>query len=63
MVVRRLHRIDPAKLRADFENAGFLLEAETDLLRNPADNHSKLALDPAIRGQTDRIVYRFREPG
>lgn len=62
-VVRSLHRIDPEKLRADFEHAGFFLEAESDLLRNPADDHSKLALDPAIRGQTDRIVYRFRKPG
>lgn len=62
-VVRKLHRIDPAKLRADFERAGFKLEAASDLLRNPADDHSKLSLDPAIRGKTDRIIYRFRKPG
>ncbi|MCY7296081.1 class I SAM-dependent methyltransferase [Alteromonas sp. a30] len=62
-VVRKLHRIDPAKIRADFERAGFTLEEESDLLRNPADDHSKLALDPAIRGRTDRIIYRFRKPG
>jgi predicted methyltransferase len=61
-VVRKLHRIDPAVLRADFERAGFKLEAESDLLRNPADDHSKLSLDPAVRGKTDRILYRFRKP-
>jgi predicted methyltransferase len=61
-VVRKLHRIDPAVLRADFELAGFKLEAESDLLRNPADDHSKLSLDPAVRGKTDRILYRFRKP-
>jgi predicted methyltransferase len=61
-VVRKLHRIDPAVVRADFERAGFKLEAESVLLRNPADDHSKLSLDPAIRGKTDRIIYRFRKP-
>jgi predicted methyltransferase len=61
-VVRKLHRIDPAVLRADFERAGFKLEAESDLLRNPADDHSRLSLDPAICGKTDRIIYRFRKP-
>jgi len=61
-VVAKLHRIDPAVVRADFERAGFVLEAETDLLRNPADDHGKNVFDPAIRGKTDRFVYRFRKP-
>ena len=61
-VVEKLHRIDPAVLRADFERAGFVLEAESNLLRNPADDHSKNVFDPSIRGNTDRIVYRFRKP-
>jgi predicted methyltransferase len=61
-VVDKLHRIDPATVKADFERAGFVLEAQSDLLRNPADDHSKLVFDPAIRGKTDRIVWRFRKP-
>lgn len=61
-VVEKLHRIDPAVIRADFERAGFVLEAESNLLRNPADDHSKNVFDPSIRGNTDRIVYRFRKP-
>ena len=61
-VVDKLHRIDPAVLRADFERAGFVFDGESDLLRNPADDHSKLVFDPAIRGKTDRVVYRFRKP-
>jgi predicted methyltransferase len=61
-VVEALHRIDPAVVRADFEHAGFVLEAESDLLRNPQDDHSKLVFDPSIRGHTDRFVYRFRRP-
>ncbi len=61
-VVERLHRIDPAVVRADFERAGFVLEAQSDLLRVPEDDHSKNVFDPSIRGRTDRFVYRFRKP-
>jgi predicted methyltransferase len=61
-VVDKLHRIDPATLRADFQRAGFVLDGESNVLRNPADDHSKLVFDPAIRGKTDRVVYRFRRP-
>ena len=54
--------IDPAVIRADFERAGFVLDGESDLLRNPDDDRSVNVFDPAIRGRTDRIVYRFRKP-
>ena len=40
-----------------------MLEAESPLLRNPADDRSVNVFDPSIRGRTDRIVYRFRKPG
>jgi predicted methyltransferase len=61
-VVEKVHRIDPAVLKADFQRAGFVLEAESDLLRNPADDHSLLVFDEKIRGKTDRAVFRFRKP-
>lgn len=61
-VVDKLHRIDPATVKADFKAAGFVLEAESPLLANPADDHGKLVFDPAIRGKTDRFLYRFRKP-
>ena len=61
-VVEKLHRIDPATVRADFERAGFRLEAQSDLLANPADDHTKGVFDPAIRGKTDRFLYKFRKP-
>ena len=61
-VVDKLHRIDPAVVRADFERAGFVLEAQSDMLRNPDDDRSKNVFDPSIRGRTDRFVYRFRKP-
>ncbi|MEO6247278.1 MAG: methyltransferase [Sphingomicrobium sp.] len=61
-IVEKLHRIDPAVVRADFERAGFVLDGESAMLRNPADDHSLLVFDPAIRGRTDRFVYRFKRP-
>ena len=61
-VVEKLHRIDPAVVKADFERAGFVLEAESRILRVPADDHSKNVFDPSIRGKTDRFMYRFRKP-
>lgn len=60
-VVDKLHRIDPATVEADFKAAGFRLEAKSPLLANAADDHSKMVFDPAIRGKTDRFLYRFRK--
>lgn len=60
--VEKYHRIDPAVIKADFEKAGFKLDGESDLLRNPADDHSLLVFDEKIRGKTDRAVLRFRKP-
>lgn len=60
--VEKLHRIDPAVIKADFERAGFVLDGQSDLLRNPADDHSLLVFDPKIRGNTDRAVLRFKKP-
>jgi predicted methyltransferase len=60
--VEKYHRIDPAVVKADFEKAGFRLEAESDMLKNPADDHGLPVFDPKIRGKTDRFVYKFRKP-
>lgn len=62
VTVDKLHRMDPAVLVADFKAAGFVLEAESPLLRVSGDDHTKLVFDPAVRGNTDRVVYRFRKP-
>ena len=57
-----LHRIDPLQLQREVEAAGFMLEAHSDALRNPDDDHSRAVFDPAIRGHTDQVVLRFRKP-
>jgi len=61
-VAQKLHRIDPATVRADIEAAGFVFDGESPVLRNPADDHKKSVFDPSIRYRTDQIVYRFRKP-
>lgn len=61
-IVDKLHRIDPATVKADFARAGFVLDGESDMFRNPADDHTKLVFDPSMRGMTDRMVLRFRKP-
>lgn len=60
--VQKLHRIDPNTVKADFKKAGFVLEGESSILRNPGDDHSLLVFDPKIRGKTDRFVFKFRKP-
>lgn len=57
-----LHRIDPGLLKRDLQAAGFVLDGESDVLRNPADDRSRPVFDPAVRGQTDQVVLRFRRP-
>ena len=61
-IVDKLHRIDPARVKADFVAAGFTLEAESQLLASLADDHGKSVFAPEIRGKTDRLLYRFRKP-
>ena len=39
-----------------------MLEAESDLLRNPKDDHALNVFDKAIRGTTDQFVLKFRRP-
>lgn len=57
-----LHRIDPAAARKEIEAAGFRFEGELNILRNPADPHTALVFDPAIRGKTDQFAFKFRKP-
>lgn len=59
---KTLHRIDPAAVKAEVTAAGFVYEGEYRGLANPADPHTAIVFDPAIRGKTDQFVYRFRKP-
>jgi predicted methyltransferase len=57
-----LHRIDPARIKTEIEAAGFVLESQSDVLRNAADDHRLSVFDPLIRGRTDQISFLFRRP-
>ena len=57
-----LHRIDPAIVKKQVEAAGFVLDGESNALRNPADPHTIKVFDKSIRGHTDQFMYRFRKP-
>ncbi|THD60481.1 methyltransferase [Phenylobacterium sp.] len=61
-VANRLHRIDPAVVKAEVEAAGFKFDGESKVLANPADAHDKMVLETTILGQTDQFLYRFRKP-
>jgi len=57
-----LHRIDPQEVKVEVEKAGFIFDGEIKVLANANDDHSLKVFDPAIRGKTDRFVFRFRKP-
>jgi len=57
-----LHRIDPAVVKKEVLAAGFKLEAQSDVLHNPDDDHTAKVFDPSIRGKTDKFIFKFRKP-
>ena len=57
-----LHRIDPAFVREEVEAAGFVLDAESNMLANKDDPHTIKVFDPSMKGETDRFAYRFVKP-
>jgi predicted methyltransferase len=57
-----LHRIDQAQVIREVTAAGFVLEAESQVLRNPADNREIRVFEGDIRGHTDQFALRFRKP-
>jgi predicted methyltransferase len=61
-VTDTLHRIDRARVISDLTAAGFVLQEETDVLRNPADNRTERVFESDIRGHTDQFALRFVKP-
>ena len=57
-----LHRIDPERVKADVLAAGFKLDAQSAILANTTDDHTKIVFAPGVRGQTDQFLFRFRKP-
>jgi predicted methyltransferase len=61
-LVEKLHRIDPATVKADMAAAGFELAGESSVLHRSDDDYSANVFDPKVRGKTDRFMLKFRKP-
>ena len=57
-----LHRIEISRVLETVEAAGFVIESDSDLLRNETDDHSLFVFDESVRGKTDRFLLRVRKP-
>ncbi len=53
-----LHRIEPSIVRELLADAGFSVEAESDLFANPADSHDLMVYNEAIYRNTDRFFFK-----
>ena len=61
-VTSTLHRIGAATVTQEATAAGFVLEAQGEVLRNAGDTHELKVFDPAIQGKTDQFMLEFRKP-
>jgi predicted methyltransferase len=62
---KTLHRIEMDVVITEVLSAGFVLEEQSDFLRNPADERNWNAAPSAAeerRGTSDRFALRFRKP-
>lgn len=60
--VETLHRVDQELVKKEVLAAGFILEATSELLANPKDDHTINVFEAKIRGKTDRFIFLFRKP-
>jgi predicted methyltransferase len=58
----RLHRMLEADARKAAEAAGFIVEADSDLLAQPQDNPRRSIFDPMLGRKTDQFLLRLRKP-
>ena len=58
---QKLHRIDEAKVIEAVEQAGFVVEATSDVLRHTEDDRTRFVFAEGLRGATDRFVLKLRK--
>ena len=56
------HRMEEAAAAELLEMAGFVVEASSDILANPNDDHMRGAGDPSLGRNSDRFLIRARKP-
>lgn len=57
-----LHRMDENLVIAAAKEAGFEIDATSDILSNPADDRTQGVFSPDVRGKTDRFLLRLKKP-
>ena len=61
-VTSRLHRIQESRVKADVTAVGFKFVGESNVLRNPQDNHKGQNAEADLRGHTDQFILKFQKP-
>lgn len=56
------HRMTVQQARDALTGAGFEVEAESDILANPADDRARSIRDPSLNRNTDRFLIKARKP-
>jgi predicted methyltransferase len=59
---KAFHRIEIQQAKDVLTKAGFTIEAESDILKNPADDHTKGVRDASVARHTDQFLIRARKP-
>lgn len=63
MDLNGLHRIDEQFVIDQFLSAGFVLEGNSDLLRNPKDDRTQAFFSESLKNKpTDRFILKFKKP-
>jgi predicted methyltransferase len=58
----KLHRMQKQQAIDVAKAAGFVVEAESNVLAHAGDDHTKGVFDPTLRGHTDQFALRLRKP-
>jgi predicted methyltransferase len=59
--IAKVHRIEKATVIKEVTAAGFKLVGESNVLHRPADDHTKMSSDPAIKSHTDQFLLKFQK--
>ena len=59
--IAKVHRIEKSVVIKEVTAAGFKLVGESNVLHRPADDHTKMSSDPAIKSHTDQFLLKFQK--
>ena len=59
---KTMHRIEKSVAIELIKSAGFVIEAESDILHNPDDDHTRQIRDEALQRNTDQMLFKARKP-